>query len=106
MAEFKTVGERLTIVGPLDGSAQAELRSHCRKLLDSGAKTVELDLSRVEQIASVCIGSIVAFWIDLRPAGIRLKIMPSPAVKRVLELTGLADVFARAARQNPPGPAA
>ena len=101
MAEFKIVGDRLTVVGPLDGSAQAELRSHCRKLLDGGAETVELDLSGVEHIASVCIGSIVAFWIDLRPAGIRLKIIPSPAVKRVLELTGLAGVFARAARPPP-----
>ena len=106
MAEFKTIGDRLTIAGPLDASAEPELRSHCRKLLDSGAETVELDLSRVEEIASACVGSIVAFWIHLRPAGIRLKITPSPAVKRVLELTGLAGVFARAARPPPPEPAA
>ncbi len=101
MAEFKIIGDRLTIVGPLDGPAQAELRSHCRQLLEGGAETVELDLSGVEHIASVCIGSIVAFWVDLRPAGIRLKIIPSPAVKKVLELTGLTGVFARAARPPP-----
>lgn len=106
MAEFKTVGDRLTVTGRLDASAEPELTSHGRKLLEGGAETVELDLSRVEQIASVCIGSIVALWIDLRPAGIRLKIIPSPAVKRVLELTGLAGVFARAARPRPPEPAA
>jgi anti-anti-sigma factor len=105
MAEFRTVGERLTIVGSLDGSAQAELRSHCQELLDSDAETVELDLARVDQISSVCIGSIVAFWVDLRPAGRRLRIVPSPAVKKVLEMTGLAAVFAKAAKQSSRGSA-
>jgi len=39
-------------------------------------------------LSSMCIGTLVALWIDLREAGRRGKIIPSRPVMRALELAG------------------
>jgi anti-anti-sigma factor len=104
VAEFKIAGGQLTVTGRLDSADEDELRERLGELFDSGAETISVDLSKLEGISSLCIGSLVALWIDLREAGKRLKIRPSPAVKRMFDLSGLADVFAGAgARRRPEG---
>ncbi len=95
MAEFKLSSSRLVVRGDLDEDGEIEMRECCRELLQHGADPVTVDLSKAGRIASVCIGTLVAFWIDLREAGRRGKIVPSPSVMRVLEMTGLAGVLLR-----------
>lgn len=104
MAEFERSDEGLVVTGPLDVEAEAKFRRHLRVLLDSDAEALTLDLSKVKYISSICVGSLVSFWIDLRPKGRRMKIVPSPIVRKVLDMVGLSGVFAKAAsvRKAPP----
>ena len=100
MAEFDRRDDGLTVTGPLDAESESKLRRHLNVLLGEEAETVAIDLSKVNSISSVCVGQLVAFWIDLRPAGRRMKLVPSPAVRKVLDMTGLTGVFARAASER------
>jgi len=104
MAEFDRGDDGLVVTGSLDGDSESKLRRHLQVLLSSEAETVTIDLSKVDFISSVCVGSLVAFWVDLRPAGRRMKIAPSPAVRKVLDMTGLSGVFAKAATARRPAP--
>ncbi len=103
MANFELIGNRLEISGILDTSAEAQLRDGLQKLIDSGAEVVTADLSKVEMITSVCIGALVVLWIDLCEAGRRGQLITSPAVKKVLDMTGLSAVLLDAAGLKPPG---
>ncbi len=93
MANIEVSGSLLTASGVLDGEAELELRNRFRELFDCGAALVTVDLSGVEVIASVCIGALLVLWMDLRSAGRSAKLIPSPPVKEVLDLTGLASVL-------------
>ncbi len=95
MAEFKLSGSRLVIRGDLDHDFEAEMRDCCRELVEGDSDAVTVDLSKVGSVTSGCIGVLVGLWVDLRDAGRRGKIVPSPSVVRVLELTGLAGVLLR-----------
>lgn len=95
MAEFRLTGSRLIVRGDLDQDSQVELRDYCRDLLAGGSDPVTVDLSKVGDLTSMCIGTLIALWIDLRESGRRGKIVPSPSVMRLLEVTGLADVLLR-----------
>jgi anti-anti-sigma factor len=106
MAEFERSDDGLVVEGPLDIEAAPKLGRHLKVLLDSDAEVLTLDLSKVKYISSICVGSLVAFWVDLRPAGRRMKVAPSPAVRKVFDMVGLSGVFAKAAsvRKPPPAP--
>ena len=95
MASFNLSGDRLTASGILDADAQDQLRCNCEKLLAGDAEVVTVDLSEVDVITSVCVGTLVALWIDLRSAGRRAKLKASPGVRKVLEMTGLIPVLMR-----------
>ena len=106
MAEFDRDDDGLSVTGSLDGDSVGKLRRHLQVLLGGDAETVTIDLSKVDFVSSTCVGSLVAFWIDLRPSGRRMKVAPSPAVRKVLDMTGLSGVFAKAASAKKPPPAA
>ncbi|MHC4250206.1 MAG: STAS domain-containing protein [Planctomycetota bacterium] len=105
MAEFDRGDDGLAVRGSLDGDSEGKLRRHLQVLLGGDAETVSINLSKVDSISSICVGSLVAFWIDLRPSGRRMKVAPSPAVRKVLDMTGLSGVFAKAASVRKPPPA-
>ncbi len=93
MAGFELSEGRLTLSGVLDSDAEGQLRDALRRLLDGGAQVVTVDLSRVEMITSVCVGALVVLWIDLCAAGRQVQFATSPAVKKVLDTTGLTNVL-------------
>ena len=93
MASFSFSGDRLTASGILDADAQDQLSINCEKLLAGDAEAVTVDLSEVDVITSVCVGTLVALWIDLRSAGRRVKLKASPGVRKVLDMTGLTAVL-------------
>ena len=95
MADFKLSGSRLVVRGDLDDECEAEMRDSCRELFEGSSGAVTVDLSKVARVTSTSVGILLGLWIDLRDAGRSGKIVPSPAVVRVLELTGLAAVLLR-----------
>ena len=103
MASFNLTGGRLTASGILDADAQDQLKHNCEKLLAGDAEVVTVDLSKVDVITSVCVGTLVALWIDLGSAGRRAKLKTSPGVRKVLEMTGLTPVLMREEGTGGPG---
>jgi len=104
MAEFQLTNDRLIVRGILDSDGELQLRKGLQQLLASGAAAVTVDLSKVESINSICVGSLVAAWIDFRSAGKRAALVASPAVRKVLDLTGLSNVFGGTAGPARSGP--
>jgi anti-anti-sigma factor len=93
MASFELSGSTLKVSGVLDGDAESVLRSKLQKLAATGAQVVELNLTKVESITSICIGALVASWIDLNDSKRSMKLSASAPVKRVLDMTGLTSVL-------------
>jgi len=91
MIEIEVAGGRLTVRGVLDDKAEAGFRDGLRRLLRSDPSAVTVDLVGVEAITSVCVGALVAMWVDLREAGGTLTLRASPAVKKTLDMTGLTS---------------
>jgi len=84
----------LAVSGDLDIAGVAEFLEYAQKLVQSDADVIEVDLRDVTFLDSSGIGALVR----LRKATadgqrLRLSHVPRP-VARVLELTGLSDVFA------------
>ena len=104
MASFNLSGGRLTASGILDADAQHQLRYNCERLLAGDAEVVTVDLSKVDAITSVCVGTLVALWIDLRSAGRRAELKASPGVRKVLDMTGLIPVLMREEGAGGPEP--
>ncbi|SFC13705.1 anti-anti-sigma factor [Nocardioides terrae] len=84
----------LAVSGDLDIAGVAAFLEHAQPLLQSDAAVIEVDLRDVTFLDSSGIGALVR----LRKAtadGQRLRLSHVPAsVARVLELTGLTDLFA------------
>ena len=99
MPDFELDGGRLAASGSLDADAEGELRDQCARLLLSGTESVKVDLSGVGSISSVCVGALVALWIDLCAAGRGMELQASPEVRRVLDIAGLGDVFSTAPQE-------
>jgi anti-anti-sigma factor len=99
MAEFVTTTGRdsaplLAVSGDLDISGVEEFLSHAGRLLDSDAKTIEVDLGGVTFIDSSGLGALVRLHKSAVAAGqqLRLANVPRP-VTRILDLTGLTELF-------------
>jgi anti-anti-sigma factor len=101
MATFEIGDGRLKVTGALDPDSEEELKDACRRLLSSAGETVTLDMTQVERINSVSIGILVALLMDLQQANRRAVLQPSANLKRILDMTGLTETFARASRAAP-----
>jgi anti-anti-sigma factor len=93
MASFFRDGERLTITGRLEMEDEKELKEHAAALLKLPEKEVTIDLSAATGITSVCIGVLVAAWLDLREAEKQLALQASAEVRSILDMTGLAKLM-------------
>jgi anti-sigma B factor antagonist len=99
MAEFATsTGPDSTAVlavsGDLDIAGVDEFLDHGERLLRSGVPALEVDLADVTFIDSSGIGALVRLW-KAASDGQQLRLRHVPrSVSRVLELTGLTDMFA------------
>src|SRR5262245_16944689 len=86
-------GTAVTVIatGELDLVNVAMLEREVRRLSDTLATRIVLDLSRLEFIASAGISLLVRLAAESRRDGDRLRIVRgSAAVQRLLELTGAA----------------
>ena len=93
MATFEISENLLTVSGDLDSDAEPGLREALRQLFEGGAGLVTVDLSSVNAITSVCVGALVVLWIDLCSDKRQVKVVASPPVKKVLDMTGLSRLL-------------
>jgi len=85
----------LSLAGELDVSNVAEAREAARKLLDDGCSRLVVDLASVTYTDSSGLGMLVGLLKRLRESGGAMAIAaPVPRVRRVLEITGLTQIFA------------
>ena len=88
----------LGVSGELDEATADGLRVPLQGAIDAGATTAVIDLTECEFIDSTGLGVIVHAWRELdsrdggRP-GLAL-CCPDPEIRRLLELTGIADQIA------------
>ena len=81
------------ITGDLDAASAARLRAVLGEQLDEGADAV-VDVSGVGFIDSSGLGVLVGALKRFSAAGQQLSLRaPTPSLRRVLEMTGLADAF-------------
>jgi anti-anti-sigma factor len=102
MATFETNDSLLKVTGALDPESEQGLKDACAGILAGTAGTVTLDLTGVDYANSISIGLLVALCMDLRSAGRRAIMQPSKFVKKTLDMTGLTETFALAAKPVEP----
>ena len=94
-AAVEVRGECLVASGALDSRVRDAFSGGLGELLKTNAPVVTVDLTHADSISSICVGALVALWIDLRTQGRSMHLQASPAVLRTLDLTGLTSVLMR-----------
>jgi anti-sigma B factor antagonist len=99
---------RIRFQGDLDLANSRDLGRYLATQLDGQARQVELDLSGVEFIDSNGLHALIHAHHAATARGSQVVLVsPSPAVARLLELTGCVDVFTIVDRvEQHPTPAA
>ncbi len=84
----------LRMVGEVDIQTSPILQEHLSRVLDEGSTSVVIDLQEVTFLDSTGLSVLIAGLKRCQSAGgdIRL-VSPRPNVRRVLDITGLSDVF-------------
>ena len=82
------------LLGELDMSTAPQLRDELARLASSGAGIVTLDLSDLAFIDSTGLSVLITALKLLRQHGGELALRsPTPGTRKVLEITGLTEVF-------------
>jgi anti-sigma B factor antagonist len=85
----------LEVHGEVDVSTAPELRSKLLAVAQSGQKTAVVDLTNVTFVDSTALGVLVSALKRFRSNGGDLRlVVTQPHITKVLEITGLTDVFA------------
>lgn len=84
----------LRVGGEIDVASAPEFHAAVSDLIGQGAKVVIVDMSDVSFIDSTGLGVLVSAEIEMREEGIDLRLVVTrPQITRLLELTGLDEVF-------------
>jgi anti-sigma B factor antagonist len=84
----------VTAAGALDLLTAPQLADALQPLLDTGGRTVLVDLSAVTFLDSTGLTCLIAAYRTTRNTGARLALIaPSPPVRRMLDLTGVDQVL-------------
>lgn len=85
--------QRVRVLGDMDLAVVGELDTEMRRAEASDATRIELDLNQLEFLDASGIRLLLDLDRRSRSSGRRLRIRPatSPQVRRVLELTGVAE---------------
>ena len=96
LAVLRVPGPRLEITG------REEFTAACARLLAEPAKKVVVDISAVEGIFSLFIGTLVDVHVRAERAGKRLSVMVSDPVRESLERMGLEGTLDLILSGTPP----
>ncbi len=84
----------IRLLGELDMSTAPQLRDELARLASGGASVVTLDLSDLAFIDSTGLSVLITALKRLRQQGGDLTLRsPTPGTRKVLEITGLTQVF-------------
>ena len=84
----------LRLLGELDMSTAAQLRDELLRLTSGGARHVTVDMSDLMFIDSTGLSVLITGLKRLRQDGGDMALRsPTPGTRRVLEITGLTEVF-------------
>ena len=82
------------LMGELDMSTAPQLREELLRLASDGATMVTVDLSDLAFVDSTGLSVLITGLKRLRQQGGEMALRsPSPGTRRVLEITGLTEVF-------------
>jgi anti-anti-sigma factor len=86
---------RIIASGELDAAADAQLAPAVRACLhEQEARDIEVDLAGVTFLDSAGIRCLLTCWNQADLAGCRMRLSnPDPMVRRILEITGLLEMF-------------
>ncbi len=88
-------GHEIRLLGELDMATADQLRNELARLADDGAVQITVDLSDLVFIDSTGLSVLISGLKLLRRQGGDMALRsPSPSTRRVLEITGLTEVFA------------
>ncbi|KOV85548.1 hypothetical protein ADL03_13735 [Nocardia sp. NRRL S-836] len=87
---------RVEVAGLLDVTGSTTLLTHLDRLIDGGRRHLVVDVSGITFCDSSGISALVRSRSRaVEAAGSLRLVSPSPAVRRVLDITGLARMFER-----------
>jgi anti-anti-sigma factor len=85
---------RLRVAGEVDIQTSPVLQEHLTRVLDEGHTSIIVDLTDVGFLDSTGLSVLIAGLKRCQGSGGDLRVAsPQPNVRRVLEVTGLAEVF-------------
>ncbi len=85
----------LLVGGSLDLTSRDRLADAVQRILDAeGVRTLTIDLAGIDFVDSTGLGALVTARGEAEDRGVRLVLRsPSQRARRILEITGLLDVF-------------
>jgi anti-sigma B factor antagonist len=82
------------LIGELDMSTAPRLREELLRLVSDGATMVTVDLSELAFVDSTGLSVLITGLKRLRQQGGEMALRsPTPGTRRVLEITGLTEIF-------------
>ena len=95
--ETRTVESQPPIIeleGEVDVYTAPQLKQQMINLLESGAKELVVDLTKVDYLDSTALGVLIGGLKRMRERdGNMVLVCPSPRIRRVFEITGLDKIF-------------
>lgn len=91
MAEYEHAPGLLRITKDLGWALEAELRGHCRRLLDGGTPKITVDLSKVHHVCSANLVAFAYLGAVAQKEGKHLTLIVSSRVARSLEVAGFRE---------------
>jgi anti-anti-sigma factor len=79
--------------GSLDLATVGELRDTIQERRSRGPGQIVVDLTRVGFVDSIGIGLLITTHTRLEEEGVELRLIVSPRLKDLLELSGLTDLL-------------
>jgi anti-sigma B factor antagonist len=94
----------VAVSGELDLATRPRLDRAVQDVLAARPWHLNIDLAAVTFCGSAGLQALLVLHRAAGDAGIRMAVQPSPAIRRLLEITGLADVFPIVTRAAEPAP--
>lgn len=95
--DMRTLEKELSLIeleGEVDVYTAPQLKQQMINLLESGAKEMIVDLSKVDYLDSTALGVLIGGLKRMREMdGNMVLVCPSPRIRRMFEITGLDKIF-------------
>ena len=97
---FTIAGGRLVANRDLYWGLEDEFEAHCRRLVETEARELVLDLSRIRFVFSSYMGRIVKLYGSALEHEKSLKVIISPELERLFTLAGFTEAMSVEVRPN------